>query len=215
MKVDLLDIMGSDLTVVNAARVSFAAESEEFGSRDKKLIRYLANHNHWTPFGHVQVQFRIKAPVFVARQLVKHQVGLVWNEISRRYVDFLPTFHQPEAWRKRADNKKQGSSDESFTGPDGERFDMRYKDLMDKAEAVYDNMIASGVAPEQARMVLPQSMMTEWYWTGSLAAFARVVQQRISSDAQYECQIIAQKIDQALAIADEVSYSWACLTERE
>jgi len=215
MEVQLLDIMGSDLTVVNAARVSFAAESEEFGSRDKKLIRYLANHNHWTPFAHVQVQFRIKAPVFVARQLVKHQVGLVWNEISRRYVDFLPTFHQPEAWRKRADNKKQGSSDESFTGPDGERFDMRYKDLMDKAEAVYDNMIASGVAPEQARMVLPQSMMTEWYWTGSLAAFARVVQQRISSDAQYECQIIAQKIDQALAIADEVSYSWACLTERE
>ena len=215
MEVQLLDIMGSDLTVVNAARVSFAAESDEFGSRDKKLIRYLANHNHWTPFGHVQVQFRIKAPVFVARQLVKHQSGLVWNEISRRYVDFLPTFHQPEAWRKRADNKKQGSSDESFTGPDGERFDMRYKDLMDKAEAVYDNMIASGVAPEQARMVLPQSMMTEWYWTGSLAAFARVVQQRISSDAQYECQIIAQKIDQALAIADEVSYSWACLTERE
>ena len=214
-EVQLLDIMGSDLTVVNAARVSFAAESDEFGSRDKKLIRYLANHNHWTPFAHVQVQFRIKAPVFVARQLVKHQVGLVWNEISRRYVDFLPTFHQPEAWRKRADNKKQGSSDESFTGPDGERFDMRYKDLMDKAEAVYDNMIASGVAPEQARMVLPQSMMTEWYWTGSLAAFARVVQQRISSDAQYECQIIAQKIDQALAIADEVSYSWACLTERE
>ena len=215
MEVQLLDIMGSDLTVVNAARVSFAAESEEFGSRDKKLIRYLANHNHWTPFAHVQVQFRIKAPVFVARQLVKHQSGLVWNEISRRYVDFLPTFHQPEAWRKRADNKKQGSSDESFTGPDGERFDMRYKDLMDKAEAVYDNMIASGVAPEQARMVLPQSMMTEWYWTGSLAAFARVVQQRISRDAQYECQIIAQKIDQALAIADEVSYSWACLTERE
>jgi len=215
MEVQLLDIMGSDLTVVNAARVSFAAESDEFGSRDKKLIRYLANHNHWTPFAHVQVQFRIKAPVFVARQLVKHQVGLVWNEISRRYVDFLPTFHQPEAWRKRADNKKQGSSDESFSGPDGERFDMRYKDLMDKAEAVYDNMIASGVAPEQARMVLPQSMMTEWYWTGSLAAFARVVQQRISSDAQYECQIIAQKIDQALAIADEVSYSWACLTERE
>jgi len=215
MEVQLLDIMGSDLTVVNAARVSFAAESDEFGSRDKKLIRYLANHNHWTPFAHVQVQFRIKAPVFVARQLVKHQSGLVWNEISRRYVDFLPTFHQPEAWRKRADNKKQGSSDESFTGPDGERFDMRYKDLMDKAEAVYDNMIASGVAPEQARMVLPQSMMTEWYWTGSLAAFARVVQQRISSDAQYECQIIAQKIDQALAIADEVSYSWACLTERE
>ena len=96
MKVELLEIMGSDLTVVNAARVSFAMESEEFGSRDKKLIKYLAKHNHWTPFGHVQVQFRVKAPVFVARQLVKHQVGLVWNEVSRRYVDFTPTFHVPE-----------------------------------------------------------------------------------------------------------------------
>ena len=215
MNVELLEIMGSDLTVVNAARVSFAMESEEFGSRDKKLIKYLAKHNHWTPFGHVQVQFRVKAPVFVARQLVKHQVGLVWNEVSRRYVDFVPEFHAPEAWRKRADNKKQGSSDEIFEGKQEERWDIKYWDLMQNAETLYDNMIASGVAPEQARMVLPQSMMTEWYWTGSLAAFARVVKQRVSSDAQYECQIIAQKIDQILANTEEVSYSWACLTERE
>ena len=215
MNVELLDIMGSDLTVVNAARVSFAGESEEFGSRDKKLIRYLAKHNHWTPFGHVQVQFRIKAPVFVARQLVKHQVGLVWNEISRRYVDVVPEFHAPEAWRKRAPDKKQGSLDETFEGRDEERFDIKYWDLLEKAKAIYDNMIACGVAPEQARMVLPQSMMTEWYWTGSLAAFARVVKQRISSDAQYECQVIAQKIDQVLAVSEEVSYSWACLMERE
>ena len=210
MEVQLLDIMGSDLTVVNAARVSFAAESEEFGSRDKKLIRYLANHNHWTPFGHVQVQFRIKAPVFVARQLVKHQVGLVWNEISRRYVDFLPTFHQPEAWRKRADNKKQGSSDESFTGPDGERFDMRYKDLMDKAEAVYDNMIASGVAPEQARMVLPQSMYTEYYVTGSLSAWARAYKQRIDAHAQVEIQDLAKQWGDI--IAPLYPKSWEALT---
>lgn len=215
MKVELLEIMGSDLTVVNAARVSFAMESEEFGSRDKKLIKYLARHNHWTPFAHVQVQFRVKAPVFVARQLVKHQVGLVWNEVSRRYVDFVPEFHAPEAWRKRADNKKQGSSDEIFEGKQEERWDIKYWDLMQNAETLYDNMIASGVAPEQARMVLPQSMMTEWYWTGSLAAFARVVKQRVSSDAQYECQVVAQKIDQELANAEEVSYSWACLTERE
>jgi thymidylate synthase (FAD) len=215
MNVELLDIMGSDLTVVNAARVSFAGESEEFGSRDKKLIKYLAKHNHWTPFGHVQVQFRIKAPVFVARQLVKHQVGLVWNEISRRYVDVVPEFHAPEAWRKRAPDKKQGSLDETFEGRDEERFDIKYWDLIEKAKAIYDNMIACGVAPEQARMVLPQSMMTEWYWTGSLAAFARVVKQRISSDAQYECQVIAQKIDQVLAVSEEVSYSWACLMERE
>jgi thymidylate synthase (FAD) len=215
MNVELLDIMGSDLTVVNAARVSFAGESEEFGSRDKKLIKYLAKHNHWTPFGHVQVQFRIKAPVFVARQLVKHQVGLVWNEISRRYVDVVPEFHAPEAWRKRAPDKKQGSLDETFEGRDEERFDIKYWDLLEKAKAIYDNMIACGVAPEQARMVLPQSMMTEWYWTGSLAAFARVVKQRISSDAQYECQVIAQKIDQVLAVSEEVSYSWACLMKRE
>ena len=215
MKVELLEIMGSDLTVVNAARVSFAMESEEFGSRDKKLIKYLAKHNHWTPFGHVQVQFRVKAPVFVARQLVKHQVGLVWNEVSRRYVDFVPEFHAPEAWRKRADNKKQGSSDEIFEGKQEERWDIKYWDLMQNAETLYDNMIASGVAPEQARMVLPQSMMTEWYWTGSLAAFARLVKQRVSSDAQYECQRIAEKIDQLLVNDSRICYSWSCLTERE
>ncbi len=215
MKVELLEIMGSDLTVVNSARVSFAMESEEFGSRDKKLIRYLANHNHWTPFGHVQLQFRIKAPVFVARQLVKHQVGLVWNEVSRRYVDFEPDFHTPEAWRKRADNKKQGSSDEVFTGKQEERWNEKYCDLLERVRTTYDNMIAAGVSPEQARMILPQSMMTEWYWTGSLAAFARVVKQRVSEDAQYECRIVAEKIDQILANTEEISYSWACLTERE
>ena len=215
MKVELLEIMGSDLTVVNSARVSFAMESEEFGSRDKKLIKYLAKHNHWTPFAHVQVQFRVKAPVFVARQLVKHQVGLVWNEVSRRYVDFVPEFHAPEAWRKRADNKKQGSSDEIFEGKQEERWDIKYWDLMQNAETLYDNMIASGVAPEQARMVLPQSMMTEWYWTGSLAAFARLVKQRVSSDAQYECQRIAEKIDQLLVNDSRICYSWSCLTERE
>ncbi len=215
MKVELLEIMGSDLTVVNAARVSFAMESEEFGSRDKKLIKYLAKHNHWTPFAHVQLQFRIKAPLFVARQLHKSSIGLAVNEVSRRYVDFVPTFHVPEAWRKRAPDKKQGSSLETFEGKQEERWNVKYWDLMQNAETLYDNMIASGVAPEQARMVLPQSMMTEWYWTGSLAAFARVVKQRVSSDAQYECQIIAQKIDQILANTEEVSYSWACLTERE
>ena len=212
MKVELLDVMGSDLTVVNAARVSFAGESEEFGSRDKKLIRYLAAHGHWTPFAHVQVQLRIKAPVFVARQLVKHQVGLVWNEISRRYVDFTPEFHAPEAWRKRAPNKKQGSLDETLDN-DSLLYNS-YWDLMTKAEDLYSFMLEKGVAPEQARMVLPQSMMTEWYWTGSLAAFARVVSQRISEDAQYECRVVAEKIDQLLVNHEPISYSWSCLTKR-
>jgi thymidylate synthase (FAD) len=212
MKVELLDVMGSDLTVVNAARVSFAGESEEFGSRDKKLVRYLAAHGHWTPFAHVQVQLRIKAPVFVARQLVKHQVGLVWNEISRRYVDFVPEFHAPEAWRKRAPNKKQGSLDETLDN-DSLLYNS-YWDLMTKAEGLYSFMLDKGAAPEQARMVLPQSMMTEWYWTGSLVAFARVVSQRLSEDAQYECRVVAEKIDQLLVNHEPISYSWSCLTNR-
>jgi thymidylate synthase (FAD) len=160
------------------------------------------------------VQLRIKAPVFVARQLVKHQAGLVWNEVSRRYVDFTPEFHAPEAWRKRAPDKKQGSLLETFEGGQEERFDEKYWDLMTRCKTIYENMIASGVAPEQARMVLPQSMMTEWYWTGSLAAFARVVSQRISEDAQYECRVIAEKIDQILVNREEISYSWSCLTRR-
>ena len=215
MRVELLKIMGSDLTVVNAARVSFAAESQEFSGRDKKLIKYLARHNHWTPFGHVQLQFRLKAPIFISRQLHKSQVGLLVNEVSRRYVDSKPEFHEPEGWRLKAQDKKQGSSLETFPGPQGERWDARYWDLMNSSETLYQNMVASGVAPEQARMVLPQSMMTEWYWTGSLAAFARVVKQRISGDAQLECQLMAQKIDQLVANTDEISYSWACLTKQE
>mgnify|MGYP003668983279 FL=1 len=215
MKVELLKIMGSDLTVANAARVSFAAESHEFSGRDKKLIKYLAKHNHWTPFGHVQLQFRLKAPIFISRQLHKSQVGLLVNEVSRRYVDSKPEFHEPEGWRLKAQDKKQGSSLETFPGPQGERWDAKYWDLMNSAETLYQNMVASGVAPEQARMVLPQSMMTEWYWTGSLAAFARVVKQRISSDAQLECQLMAQKIDQLVANTDQISYSWACLTQQE
>jgi len=214
MKVEILDVMGSDLTVVNAARVSFAVETDQFRDKDKKLIRYLAAHGHWTPFAHVQVQLRIKAPVVVARQLVKSSVGLVWNEISRRYVDFAPEFHAPEAWRKRAPDKKQGSLNETFTGRDEERFDEKYWDLMTRCETIYNNMLASGVAPEQARMVLPQSMMTEWYWTGSLAAFGRVVSQRISEDAQYECRVVAEKIDQILVNHEPISYSWSCLTGR-
>ena len=202
--------MGSDLTVVNSARVSFSNVSDTFKDKDKGLINYLAKHDHWTPFAHVQLQFRIKAPVFVARQLVKHQIGMVWNEVSRRYVDSDPEFHHPEAWRKRAADKKQGSSDELF---EGKRFDARYKDLMLQAAAVFDNMIATGVAPEQARMVLPQSMMTEWIWTGSLAAFARVVKLRAATDAQLECQWVANMIDEEIKQREELKHSWSALCQ--
>ena len=212
MKIELLNSMGSDITVANAARVSFAMESEEFGSRDKKLIRYLAAHGHWTPFAHVQLQFRIKAPLYVARQLHKSSVGLAVNEVSRRYVDFTPEFHAPEGWRKRAPDKKQGSLNETLDN-DSLLYNS-YWDLMTKAEDLYSFMLEKGVAPEQARMVLPQSMMTEWYWTGSLAAFGRVVSQRLSEDAQYECRVVAEKIDQLLVNHEPISYSWSCLTGR-
>jgi len=204
--VELIDLMGGDLTVVNSARVSFDKRASKVKESDQKLIRFLAAHDHWTPFGHVQAQFRIKAPVFVARQLVKHQVGMVWNEVSRRYVDTGPEFHAPEGWRKRAPDKKQGSLNETI-----ENDSLIYKaywDLMTRSEELYDFMLEKGVAPEQARMILPQSMMTEWIWTGSLVAFARVVKLRSSPDAQYECQQIANRIKKELDDTPQVKYSW-------
>ena len=206
MKVELIDLMGGDLTVVNSARVSFDKIASKVKESDQKLIRFLAAHDHWTPFGHVQAQFRIKAPVFVARQLVKHQVGMVWNEVSRRYVDTGPEFHAPEGWRKRAPDKKQGSLNETIEN-DSLVYNA-YWDLMTRSEELYDFMLEKGVAPEQARMILPQSMMTEWIWTGSLVAFARVVKLRSSDDAQYECQQIANRIKKELDNTPQVQYSW-------
>ena len=190
MNVQLIDKMGSDLSVVNAARVSFAKRKEVIDEKDEKLIKYLAEHNHWSPFGHTSLQFLIKAPVFVARQLVKHQVGLVWNEVSRRDVDDKPEFYIPFMWRKRAENKKQGSSDEEI------EYDIT--DFVSKSKELYNDMLESDIAPEMARMILPQNMMTEWYWSGSLMAFARVVNLRIKEDTQEETRVIATHIDKHL-----------------
>ncbi len=181
--------MGSDLSVVNAARVSFAKYHTEFDEKnDTQLINYLAKHNHWSPFGHASMQFHIKAPMFVARQLVKHQVGLVWNEVSRRYVDDEPEFYTPTEWRRAAENKKQGSSDETI--------EYSVLPAYTFAKQYYENMLDKGVAPEMARMVLPQAMMTEWYWSGTLYAFARVCNLRCKSDAQKETQDVGWKIDE-------------------
>ena len=192
MKVELIDSMGTDLTVVNAARVSFGKKKEKFEEGDEKLIRYLAKHNHWSPFGHCMLQFHIKAPVFVARQFVKHQVGLVWNEISRRYVDTEPEFYKVDKWRGKPVDKKQGSSGEF----DQQRLcDMAQSRVEDTALDAYQQLIQWGVAPEQARMVLPQSLMTEWYWSGSLYAYARVCNLRCAEDSQYETRLIANEID--------------------
>jgi len=205
MKVYLIDHMGSDLSVVNAARVSFAKIHTEFDEKtDTKLINYLAKHNHWSPFGHASMQFHIKAPVFVARQLVKHQIGLTWNEVSRRYVDTEVEFYEPAEWRLAAENKKQGSSDETvkYSISPAHKF----------AKQCYENMLDLGIAPEMARMVLPQSMMTEWYWTGSLAAFSRVCNLRNSEDAQAETREVTFKIADCIGKATDLSVSWEALT---
>ena len=196
MDVELIDHMGSDASVVNAARVSFGKRIKEMSEGDTKLIRYLAKHNHWSPFGHASVQFRIKAPIFVARQLVKHQVGLTWNEISRRYVDYEPEFYEVDSWRGRPINKKQGSSEEEIVWIDrSTRTDALQSQVETIALKNYNRMLEAGIAPEQARMILPQSMMTEWYWSGTLYAFARVCNLRCAEDAQYETRIVANLIN--------------------
>ena len=205
---EFIDRMGTDKTVVDAARVSFSKRTKwernipnvgiyELSDRDKKLIKYLATHEHWSPFGHCSLSVHIGAPVFVARQLVKHTVGLCWNEVSRRYVDHPPEFYSPETWRGRPVDKKQGSSDETVVWLSREE---RVGTAVQKAEQhsaeLYEEMITAGVSPEQARMVLPQSMMTEWYWSGSLYAFARVCNLRCKDDTQEETREIAWKIDE-------------------
>ena len=156
----------------------------------------MAKHDHWSPFGHSSLQFHIKAPVFVARQLVKHQVGLTWNEVSRRYVDMEPEFYTPDVWRGVAENKKQGSSEEEIDiNPHGRVVD-EYQTVLRSAKWTYEELLRMGVCPEQARMVLPQSLMTEWYWSGTLYAFARVCNLRCKPDAQKETQDVGWGIDE-------------------
>ena len=215
MQVNLIDKMGTDLTVVNAARVSYAKESEwesipEAGpitgllhDKDEKLISFLARHNHWSPFAHCSLQFRIKAPIFVARQLVKHQVGLSWNEISRRYVDYEPEFYTPDTWRGRPLDSKQGSDGEVSVD------NSKYDNMMSQLKLFYETLLNQGVAPEMARMVLPQSMMTEWYWSGTLYAFARVCELRCALDTQAETRVVADQIDEICA--EQFPKSWKYL----
>jgi len=192
--VEYMDHMGSDLTVVNAARVSFDKEHSEFDhATDRGLIKYLAKHNHWSPFAHCSATFRVKAPIFVARQLVKHTVGFSWNEVSRRYVNSEPEFFFPEVWRKAAENVKQGSSDEQALSDD--RFIINHGC---ETVSLYNNLLAQGVCPEQARMVLPQNTMTEWIWSGTLYAWARMCQLRMDSHTQKETQDVAQKIHESM-----------------
>ncbi|MCA6480117.1 MAG: FAD-dependent thymidylate synthase [Chitinophagaceae bacterium] len=203
-EVTYLDHMGSDLSVVNAARVSFNKTSIALSDKDEKLIGYLARHNHWTPFAHTSVSLRVKAPIFVARQLVKHCVGGVWNEVSRRYVDDEPEFYFPKVWRKKAENVKQGSSEEAF------EFNLEQWSAIDQAfvrlNFEYKNLISKGVCAEQARMLLPQNTMTEWIWTGSLAFFARVCKLRLDAHTQKETRDVAEQIEAIVSKLFPVSY---------
>ena len=249
IQIQLLDRMGSDLTVVNAARVSFKKRSDwEFAKvrkperpdpyamlkditddleggivytykvlseKDKKLIRFLAREKHTTPFRHPQLQLWCKAPIFLARQLGKHQIGMSWNEVSRRYVDEEPQFYFPDCWRKRPkEGIKQGSSDECverMRDAQGTSVEQVYNDVLIKVFNTYNDMIHADIAPEMARMVLPQSMLTEWIWTGSLYAFFNVWKQRSDGHAQKEAQYFAELLDKV--IPNELRFSWETLKE--
>lgn len=213
IKAELIDHLGSDLTVVNAARVSFAKESvfedNTLGEKDKKLVEYLAKHGHFTPFTHPQITLRETVPIFVARQRYKHVIGFTYNEVSRRYVDEPPEFYWPEVWRSRPQGSvKQGSGgsiQHNLVACD------KYSKLIAQAELCYEQMLEMGVAPEMARMVLPQSMLTSYYVTGSLAAFARLYNLRKDSHAQKEIQELAEQINQIIAPLYPVS--WQALTQ--
>ncbi len=201
IKVTYIDHMGDDLSVVNAARVSFGKKHDSFQDKDTKLIQYLAKHKHLSPFGHAFASFHVKAPIFVARQLVKHKF-LRWNEISRRYVDSEPEFYVPQTWRGRSEDKKQGSEGVvKYEGPLG-----NYNQL-----DIYKELLDVGVCPEQARMVLPQSMMTEWYWSGSLDAFADMCKLRCADDTQAETREVAELI--AGQMYELFPVSWESLAE--
>lgn len=232
MQTELISCLGTDLTVVNAARVSFDKESDwevnhsvrrELSSKDTALIRYLAKHNHFTPFTHCMVTLRETVPIFVARQRFKHTIGFSYNEVSRRYVDDTPEFYLPDLWRFKADNVKQGSH---YTGLTSQEVNGKLRDkeeangLIMSPEEIYDDclktykqLLSIGVCAEQARMVLPQSMYTSYYVTGSLSAFARAYKLRIDKHAQKEIQELAEKWN--AIIKDLYPVSWEALTNEE
>ena len=204
-KVELLEIFGSDLTVVNAARVSLGKEVHEFTEKDAKLVKYLADHEHTSPFFHPQARFRLKMPIWMAREWFRHTVGFSRNEVSRRYVDSPPTFYLPTELRTRAPSKKQGSNDDVHENNETLRGMMEMS--MVSACNVYHTLLDNGVCPEQARMVLPQSMMTEFIETGSVAAYARLCKLRMGPDAQKEIRDVARLVSDCMARAFPVSWS--------
>ena len=223
MEAELIDSSGTDLTVVNSARVSFDKESDwnkdipatgaqELKESDVKLINYLAKHNHFTPFTHCTITLREDVPLFVARQRFKHMVGFSYNEVSRRYVDSPPEFYEPKEWRRRASNAKQGSSNEIVDISKGAYMN-EYQKALKSCEWTYKHLLRLGVCPEQARMVLPQSMYTSYNVTGSLYAFARAYNLRSDPHAQQEIQYLASLWDKIINVL--YPDSWSALTNKE
>ena len=199
--------MGDDNMVVDAARVSFDKAAENYtATQNEKLIRYLRRHNHWSPFSHCMVQFRVTAPIFVARQLFKHQIGLALNEISRRYVDEDPDFDCPTEWRKRHSNKKQGSA-ETLPQIKQDLINLRIQNHLQESKRLYKYLIELEVAPEQARVILPLCTNTSWIWTGSLEAWLRVCSLRIADDAQLESRLVAEQIGNNIQKLFPISWS--------
>lgn len=228
IKAELIDYMGTDLSIVNAARVSFSKESEwertdvygvdEYGAyeeevlslseKDTRLINFLARHGHELPFAHTAITLRCKAPIFVARQAYKSKIGFVENEVSRRYVSYEPEFYMPDEWRSAAKDKKQGSGGKH---PNSDDWMYEYRGIAESCVVLYEDMIEAGIAPEQARMILPQSMMTEWIWTGSLLAYARFYNLRTTPDAQKEIRDLAIQVGDIMKGLYPVS--WRALTD--
>ena len=218
MQVELLDFMGTDLDVVNAARVSFDKQSSwqwendwehdsKLHDKDEILIEYLARHKHWSPFAHTAIKFRVTMPIYVARQLAKHQVGGVVNEVSRRYVSNSPVLDVPPAWRKAAANVKQGSSDDLVLMDSA--MQAQIDKTMDACLTLYDDLLLNGVCPEQARVVIPVCSETTWIWTGSLVFFSRVCKLRLDPHAQKETRDVAEEI--AKHMAELFPVSWKAL----
>lgn len=207
--IELLDVFGNDLTIVNAARVSFNKESTELNSKDEKLIQYLAKHNHITPFFHPQLRFRIKMPIYVAREWYRHTIGFARNEVSRRYVDTSPECYNPQDIRARDTNLKQGSKLTNVEN--NSEIALKIKDIQDKVLNTYEELLSLNVAPEVARGILPQSMYTEFIETASLAAYARLCKLRLDPHAQKEIQEYAKVLSEL--IKEKFPMSWKALTE--
>ena len=224
MNVELIRCMGDDLAVIDAARVSFDKQSQweqmkdadgtvkhVLPNKDARLLRYLAENKHWTPFAHCTVTLRVTMPIYVARQLAKHQVGGVVNEVSRRYVSYTPVLDVPSQWRKKAENLKQGSLSELV------RIDPSFNEQIEKTmkatTQLYEDLLLAGICPEQARAVLPVCSETTWIWTGSLFFFARVCKLRLDPHAQKETQDVAERISR---IMDELfPESWQVLIDNQ